>query len=97
MHFPSPSIQEKPIPFQQKRDLGMTLDLYPVQEEKAGEREKKKKKGVRRDPTYFVSPPFSFPLVESRPRRSSSYTDCLTIEIDRLWNLGLIRSIMTIL
>lgn len=50
--------------FQQKWDLDMTLDLYPVQEEKRLEGEKK---GVRRDPTYFVSPPFSFPLVESRP------------------------------
>lgn len=41
-----------------------------------------------RSPPYFASPPFSFPLLESRLRRS--YTDCLTSEINIL--LGILFS-----
>lgn len=51
--------------FQQKWDLDMILDLYPVQEEKRLEGEKKRESGEI--PPISLAPPFSFPLVESRP------------------------------
>jgi hypothetical protein len=40
----------------------MTLDLYPVQEEKAGEREKKRKERESGEiPPISLAPPLAFP------------------------------------
>lgn len=60
----------------------MILDLYPVQEEKRLEGEKKRESGEI--PPISLAPPLAFPSWSLGLRRSSSYTDCLTIEMDIL-------------